>query len=286
MRPLLIGLLAFLLTAAAPRAQAPPAGSTPLVTGRVFNARDGAPLRRARVIITVAGRGGDPVFSGDDGRFVISHAPRPPFTVSVTNAGYIPGVTTPSAAQLLGPLTFGLTRSVAVDGRVVDSSGAPPTSGDAYVIARLLSTAAGGAAGAPTRFYTQTDQLGGYRLGGLAAGRYEITAIRIPLLQEVNATGPVEERLFGARETFDVARAVTVSIGPGEELRDVDFTVPGNPTRNCSTGPTVTAGSQATAGRIRGRVTGPTGQPLVCAQLHVKSAVATSDRSDEHTSEL
>src|SRR5687768_12898740 len=274
MRPLLIGLLAFLLTAAAPRAQAPPAGSTPLVTGRVFNSRDGAPLRRARVIITSPGRSGYPLYAGDDGRIVISGAPRSPFTLRVAKAGYIRAVMTPSVAQLAGPLTFGLTRSVAVEGRVVDSSGVPLAF--AYVTARLLSAAPGGSAGAPTQFYSDTDQLGGYRLGGLAAGRYEITAIRIAL-QQRTAGFSLEASLFGRRDALDVARAVAVSIGPGEELRDVDFTVPGGPTRNCSTGPTVTAGSQATAGRIRGRVTGPTGQPLVCAQLHVKSAVAASD---------
>jgi hypothetical protein len=181
---------------------------------------------------------------------------------------------TPSAAQLAGPLTFGLTRSVAVEGRVVDSSGAPLAF--AYVTARLLSAATGGSAGAPMRFYADTDQLGGYRLGGLAAGRYEITAIRIPL-QQRTAGFSLEASLFGPRDALDVARAVTVSIGPGEEVRDLDFTVPGGPTRNCSTGPAVTAGSQTTAGRIRGRVTGPTGQPLVCARLHVSSAVVSSD---------
>jgi protocatechuate 3,4-dioxygenase beta subunit len=276
MRPLLSGLLALLLIAAAARAQAPPAGATSLISGRVFNASDGAPLRRARVIITSAGRGSDPVFTGDDGRF-IADAPRRPFTVTVTKAGYIPVVMTPSAAQLAGPLTFGLTRSVAVGGRVVDSSGAPPTSGDAYVTARLLSAAAGGGTGAPTRFYAETDQLGVYRLGGLAAGRYEITAIRIPFLQKVNATGPVDEQLFGSRDSLDVARAVTVSIDPGDELHDLDFMIPAGPTRSCATASGVTAGSQTTTGRIRGRVTGPTGEPLVCAQLHAASAAGPND---------
>ena len=274
MRRLLIGLLALLLTAAAPRAQAPSARATPLLTGRVLNARDGAPLRRARVIVTAAGRVGDPVFTGDDGRFVISDAPRPPFTLTVAKAGYIPGVMTPSAAQLADPLTFGLTRSVAVEGRVVDSSGVPPIS--AYVTARLLSAAAGGGAGAPTRFYAETDQLGGYRLGGLAAGRYEITALRMSLQQRA-AAGSLQESLFGPRDSLDVARAVTVSIDPGDELHDVDFTIPGGPTRSCSTGPAATPGSQTRTGRIRGRVTGPTGEPLVCAQLHVLSAVVPSD---------
>ena len=273
-RPLLTGLLALLLTTAIPQAQAPPAAATPLITGRVVNARDGAPLRRARVNVTAAGRVGDPVFTGDDGRFIISDAPRVPLTVRVAKAGYIPGVMTPSAAQLAGPLTFGLTPSVAMEGRVVDSSGVPPIS--AYVTARLLSAAAGGGAGVPTRFYAEIDQLGGYRLGGLAAGRYEITAIRIPL-QQRTAGFSLEQTLFGPREALDVAPPVTVSIDPGDELRDVDFTIPGGPTRSCSTGPAVTPGPQTTAGRIRGRVTGPSGEPLVCAQLHVSSAVVPSD---------
>jgi hypothetical protein len=274
MRPLLTGLLAFLLTAAVPRAQAPPAGATPAISGRAVDARDEAPLRRARVSITVAGRAGDPVFTGDDGRFVIADAPRPPFTLTVAKGGYTPGVVTPSASQLTGPLTFALARSVAVMGRVVDSSGLPPLA--AYVTARLLSGAGSSASGAPRRFYTQTDREGGYRLGALAAGRYEITAIRIPFQQPAGA-GMLEERLFGSRDSLDVARAVTVSVGAGDELRDIDFVVPGGPTRSCSTGPGVGPGSPTATARIRGRISGPTGEPLVCSQVHVSSDAVWSD---------
>src|SRR5687768_16308523 len=103
MRSLLVGLLAFLLTAAVPRAQAPPAGATPQISGRVFDARDGAPLRRARVTITVAGRAGDPLFTDNEGGFVIADAPRT-FTLTVAKAGYTSAVVTPSAAQLASPL--------------------------------------------------------------------------------------------------------------------------------------------------------------------------------------
>jgi hypothetical protein len=273
MRPLVIGLLALLLTATVPRAQAPPT-ATP-ISGRVVDARNDAPLRRARVTITIAGRAGDPVFSGDDGRFVIREAPRGTFTITVAKGGYISAVLTPSAAQLTGPLTFGLTRSVAVEGRVVESSGAPPMS--AYVTARLLSPAPSGGAGAKTRFFTETDLLGGYRLGGLAAGRYEITAVRIPPLQRINGVGPLEERLFDSPGSFDVARAVTVSVDPGDELRDLDFSVPGATERGCSPGPGVISLSQTTTARIRGRVLGSAGEPLVCAQVHVSSVVGSSD---------
>ena len=166
-----------------------------------------------------------------------------------------------------------LTRGAAVMGRIVDGSGAPPTIG--YVTARLLPGTGGRAAGTPARFYAQADQLGAYRLGGLAAGQYEITAISIPVLQQLNAVGPLEDRLFGSRDSFDVARVVSVSLQPGEELRDIDFTVPGK-TRDCAAGPARPATQTGTA-RIRGRVTGPTGEPLVCAQIHVSSAAAASD---------
>jgi hypothetical protein len=267
MRPLLTGLLAFALTAAVPGAQTPPAGATLQISGRVVDARDGAPLRRARVTITSAGRAGDPVFTGDDGRFVISDAARLPFSLTVAKGGYTTAVVTPSAAQLAGPLQFALARSVAVMGRVVDGSGIPIAPTPAYVTARLLPGAASGGSGAQTRFYTQTDRLGAYRLGALAAGRYEITAIRLPPLQQVGA-GQLEATLFGSRDPFDVARVVTVSVNSGDELHDVDFTVPGT-RRSCETGPNTSPRAQTKSGRIQGRVTGPTGEPLACAQVTV-----------------
>lgn len=273
MRPLLIGLLAFPLTVSVPHAQAPPGNATlQQINGRVVDARTGAPLRRARVTLTISGRAGDPVFTGDEGRFVIE-APAPPFTVTVAKAGYTSSVVTPSAAELEVPLPFALARSVAVMGRVVDRSGFPAAPTGAYVTARLLPGAGSRESAAPTRFYAETDGLGEYRLGALAAGRYEITAIRIPALQRVNAVGPLEARLFGSTDSFDVARAVTVSIDPGEELHGVDFAVPGA-VHNCAPGPPVAAGSRTGTARIRGRVLGPTGEPLVCAQIHVSPDVA------------
>ena len=73
-----------------PRAQAPSASATPQqMSGRVVDARTGEPRRRARVTLTIAGRAGNPVFTGDEGRFVIADAPRPPFTVTVSKAGYM-----------------------------------------------------------------------------------------------------------------------------------------------------------------------------------------------------
>jgi hypothetical protein len=271
MRPLLLGLLAFALIAAVPRAQVPPAGLAPQLAGRVVDARDGAPLRRARVSITSAGRAGDPVFTGDDGRFILADAPRPPFTLTVAKGGYAPGVVTPSATQLSGPLQFALARSVAVMGRVVDSSGLPVPSTPAYITARLLSGAPSGGAGAQTRFFTQTDRQGTYRLGALPAGRYEITAIRIPPLQQV-AAGPLEQRLFGPRDAFDVARVVTVTLDPGDDLHDVDFTVPGT-TRSCETRSNLPSAAQTMPGRIQGRVTGQSGEPLACAQVHLSPGI-------------
>src|SRR5688572_12273952 len=273
MRPFLTGVLALLLAAAVLAAQNPPVPvAPPQISGRVLDASNGAPLRRARVIITAAGRAGDPVFTDDDGRFVAANAGRT-VTVTISKAGYTRVVVTPPAAQSAGPLQLALARSVAVMGRVVDRSGSPPFT--AYVAARLISTAPGGSAGAPTRIYTRTDQLGGYRLGDLAAGRYEITAIRSQLL-ELGGTA-LEEQLFGTRDSFDVARAVTVSLAVGDELRDVDFTVPGS-SRSCGTAP-AKPGSQKGTGRIRGRISGPAGEPLFCAQVHVSSAAAAGSGS-------
>jgi hypothetical protein len=183
----------------------------------------------------------------------------------------------PSAAQLTGPLQFALARSVAIMGRVVDRSGTPPRT-SVYVTARLLAAAANGGSGTQTRFYTETDRLGEYRLGALAAGRYDVTAIRIPFTQPT--TVPLEERLFGSRESLDVARVVTVSVDPGDERRAVDFTISGpSSMRGCAAAPAATPGAQ-TAARIRGRVFGSTGEPLVCAQVTVAPDVVPDVRTD------
>jgi protocatechuate 3,4-dioxygenase beta subunit len=265
-RPFILGWVG-VLTVALPEAQVPSAIPTRQITGHVSDARDGAPLRRARVTITIAGRVGDPVFSGDDGRFVIAEAPAPPFTLSVAKAGYTSNVVTPSAAQLVTPLQFALARSVAVTGRVVDSQGVPRSPGAPYVAARLLPDAAG-QPGVPTRFYTQADRLGEYRLGGLAPGRYEITAIGIPPLQELAVSGKLEDSLFGPRDSFNVARVVTVALEPGDEARNIDFVVPGG-SRSCDTKPGATQRPLTGGGRIQGRVLAASGELLVCAQVHI-----------------
>jgi hypothetical protein len=274
MRLLLPALIASLLTVTSATAQLQPAVASPPIAGRVVDAGTGAPLRRARVTVTVAGRAGEPVFTADDGRFVAGLAAAEA-TVTVSKAGYTTNVVTPSASQLAEPLQFVLARSAAVMGRVVEDAGSRPFSW-AYVTARLISDGGRTPAGPRTRAYTQTDQLGGYRLGALAAGRYEITAIRGPLL-EANGSA-LENQLFGPRDSLDVARVLTVTLAAGDELRDIDFTVPGS-TRDCGAG-LAKPGSPTGAARIQGRVTGPAGEPLVCAQVSLSSDAIPSVRTD------
>jgi hypothetical protein len=207
----------------------------------VSDARDDAPLRRARVNLVIGGTQVNDVFTDDGGRFELRNLQEGPAMVRVTKAGYAAAQVDVSTSRAGAELRFRLARSAAVMGRVVDSAGAPVAG--VQVSGRLVIGTADPAPRASTQFVTQTDRLGEYRLGGLPAGRYVLTA--------------------GPTAALESARASSLSLRPGDQLHSIDFTMAGI-SETCREEPSFSppAGGR---GSIAGRVTSASGEPIPCA---------------------
>ena len=177
MFPMVVTLrLALLLVIAAPLAGL--AQDAPLtVRGRVFAADNGSALPRARVTIVVDRDPGPPIYTDDQGRFTVAAPSAAAFTLSVVKAGYaamqLPLQREALATAPARDMAIALTRSAAVSGRVVD------TTGETVIGARVYADRVDPDATTAThlvKFNTATDDRGEYRLGGLPAGRYSVTA--------------------------------------------------------------------------------------------------------------
>jgi protocatechuate 3,4-dioxygenase beta subunit len=261
----LAGLVALLAGAGAYAHDAGPAPSI-AIRGQVVAATDEVPLRRALVVVSSGDRPVESIVTDDEGRFAISTVAATPLTVRASKAGYVAGLTTIAAGS--AEIRFSLARSAAVMGRVLDSYGAPVRS--AYVTGRLILPDSETATQS-MRFFTPTDRLGEYRLGSLPAGRYEVTAVRVPP-ELMDGTSKLETHLFGPPERLDLASGIsTLTLAPGAEAGNVDFTIPGS-SDSCPAGSSQKPAEGAVAGTIAGRVTGPSGEPLACAVVRFVAA--------------
>ena len=227
--------------------------SAAVIRGRVTETGAGIAIRGARLVLLRDGTS-TALVTDDNGAFVfpsVANASR--LTLRVTKAGYAGSVMT-LANGARGDLVIELSKAAAVVGQIIDSSGAPA----AGLTVRSRPIAPAPAQNTPplTIAVTDSDDLGEYRLGGLAAGRYEIDVVRMP------GPGPLEAVSAAAA----ITAASTIQVRAGDEV-GLDFTVT-DPSTPCgprlSTSP-VTAGTS----RISGRVVAATGEPLRCATVRI-----------------
>ena len=169
----------------------PPDGAG-VIAGQVLAADTGLPLRRA-VVHLGGSQHGRSVQTDADGRYAVTKLPPGTYTVMVTagphRANYLSmsyGATLPhgstfwlhsssksiklDAGQILDNINIGLPRAAAISGHVVDGFGEP--------VARVHVRALRVQRGQPmsqTEAGATTDDLGHYRLFGLAPGDYVVS---------------------------------------------------------------------------------------------------------------
>lgn len=186
---LVLGALCVLVTVAA-SAQQPPAPAptgTARVRGLVINGATGTPLRGAEV--QLSGDTFRQAETDETGRFEVANLPAGRYTIRATKGGYAPpGASTFTAdpgraftlvdGQTLNRDVTLLSGGV-ITGRVYDESGDPVTGLEVRVerytygpAGRQLATASSGA-GIP--FNQRTDDLGEFRVFGLAPGEYIVS---------------------------------------------------------------------------------------------------------------
>jgi len=252
-------LTAALLARALPPPARPMPADTGLIRGRVVDAA-GQPIVDA--IVTLGGRGGPPdrVLVDTRGRFVFRALPAGTFSLVASRPGDVGGgpdqrnpAGTPRPVELAGgqaldDVTLRLWAAGALTGTVTDAAGGPAPNVDVHVFRRALVegrwTLTAGAS-------TSTDDLGHYRLDGLATGDYAIAARpdRHPdtsLLVSILNANPAEaadmmsaftatsgvpatdDRVRPSWLTFypdaiDPAGATLVNVRPGTERERVDL---------------------------------------------------------------
>jgi hypothetical protein len=154
------------------------------IRGRVIAAENRQPLRRA--LVSPVPRGVPPALTDDEGRFELGDADYVT-SVTVTKGGYAP--TTVEVKEIVKSekeTEIPLSRGAAIAGRVVRSSG-EPVAGAPVRATRADKADAKNQNGRIENWEATTDDLGEFRIGGLAAGRYSVSPLRTATRAELSA---------------------------------------------------------------------------------------------------
>ncbi len=205
------------------------------VEGRVVNGVSGEPLRKVTLTLRRMAADAESLVSTSDpeGRFVFENVEPGTYQLTAERAGFLrqaygsrtlpyPGTPiTLSAGQHLRDLEFKLLPQGVISGRVVDEEGEPVP----QVQVMALRTG-GGRAGASMRGGAMSNDVGEFRIAGLAPGRYHLRAMPMSFgrffaeaVRPGNPNAPEE----GFRPTYypgttDRAGAAVIEVGAGQEV--------------------------------------------------------------------
>lgn len=243
---------------------------TARLSGRVTALDTGRPIRRA--VVRAAGpelREGKSVSTDADGRWELGEIPAGRFTVSVSKGGYVTlsyGQQRPFEAgkavdvadgQSVAKLDVALPRGSAITGRVVDEFGEPVANARVSPLRfrvmngqrRLVTFGTG----------DTTDDLGQFRLHGLAPGDYYVSAQP----SGFNLFGASDDRI-GYSQTFypgvlNAGEATRVPLALGQEAQNILITL--SPSRVATLAGTATnsAGKPIPQGIVMLREASPAG---------------------------
>lgn len=218
------------------------------VEGRITNSLTGEPVRKAQVMLRRAeARPQAPLTATTDagGRFVLQNVEPGRYRVDAERNGYVRGnfngrsisrsgmTINVAAGQEMKGLDLKLTPQAVITGRVLDEEGEPVANANVQCLKyqylrgkRQLAPAGSG----------NTNDLGEYRLFGLAPGRYFLSAQIWGMQQALAAAavgaGAVSQRPAGPEEAYvptyyprtnDPAAASPVQLNPGDTARGIDL---------------------------------------------------------------
>jgi protocatechuate 3,4-dioxygenase beta subunit len=228
-------------------AQAPPGvvQDRCALEGRVLKSTTGEPLRRVQVYLMRAEGGRGQAYgttTDESGRFALKEVVPGRYRLSADRNGYLrqeygqrgpnrPGtILNLEPGQHLKDVTMRLSPFSVIAGRVVDEAGEAAANvrvqalRESHERGRRRLVPAGGAT---------TNDLGEYRIFGLAPGRYYLNA---QSMQAWNMAGVIEQappgRTSNSEENYvsfyypgvlDASQAQPIEVGPGGEVRGVDF---------------------------------------------------------------
>ena len=230
-------VIATMLAAVLAVAQAADQSSGRLM-GQVVEQGSRTPIANARVMVFSMARpqAGPPQIleatSDADGRFTLDSLLPGAYRVQASKAGY--AMQTFDAQQLIVEVLPGqtregvavsLSRGGAIAGHVMDSAGAPEAEVQVMAMRRMPGGPAGGGMFVPAGPGAQTNDLGEYRLYGLAPGEYYVQASPRPSMGMFNVASPratiVVPTYYPSVRTMDSAQMITVAAG--ETIPAVDI---------------------------------------------------------------
>jgi hypothetical protein len=156
------------------------------IRGRVVSADTGAPIRRAQVRISGPDVGSKAALTDAEGRYEFRELPAGRFSLTGTKSGYVTvqyGQTRPfeqgrqielADKQALDKADINLPRGSVISGRIVDEYGEPVA--EAMVTAMRQTWVGGRRRLVPAGRFSQTNDLGQYRMYGLPPGDYYVSA--------------------------------------------------------------------------------------------------------------
>lgn len=213
------------------------------VSGVVVKMADGTPLKNAIVQLTSNEDQGHTIAArtGADGTFALINIPAGKYGLVVSRSGYVAAEygqqkpSDPGAMLSLSPgqekksLLFKLMPAAVIAGRVLDEDGEPMQHSQVTAAKEVYNQ---GRRTLATRAMASTDDLGQFRLFGLAPGRYFVSAM------DPQWRNPIGDREFlpasqrgqerGSTKTYypgtaDPAKAAAISVREGEEVPGADI---------------------------------------------------------------
>jgi protocatechuate 3,4-dioxygenase beta subunit len=237
-------------------AQAAPAAEPPgRVSGRVTVEGAGTPLAGVRVMLMptappTSPRGLPPqALTDQDGRYIFDRIAAGTYRVTAEKSGYAPLADmnrAPTLAVTAGqPVTFDLhlRKGAVIAGRILDARGEPVTDARIIVLRRMTPPAGAPAfrnmprlipAGGQSQ---QTNDLGEYRVAGLAPGEYFVAAAPRPVGMFGGPGAPAMSPPSTGRSarttvattyypgTTDQAAAQPIAVAAGAEVGNISFAV-------------------------------------------------------------
>lgn len=233
--------------------------SSGTVSGQVVTA-DHRPLARARVELATSRSTRLSVLTDTSGRFVFRGVPADRYTVAASLPGYLPAteaskgmVVQVGDGQVVRDIEIHLVRGGVLAGLVTDPAGAPVVSGTVRIM-RQLSDHGGFGQGVTTH----TDNRGAFRMWGIPAGTYVVSA---------TATSPTDRRSgVDVSETLypgttSAADALAITLKAGDEVGGIDFSLTSVPPRE---------GTSAIRGVITGVVYTDAGSPAAGMRVEAR----------------
>lgn len=207
------------------------------IRGRVLDLESGRPLRRARVSVQTALPGERPraAITDSDGRFDLRRLPAGRYTLQASKPGFAnapygrPGTRTPGRTidladgQLVDGITVSLPKGAVITGRVVDEEGEALS--EVTVVALQYQSVGGKRRLMPVNGAARANDLGIFRLPGLAAGEYFVSSTYLSPgadleVEEGGERGNYAPMYFPGTASFSEAQ--TVRVRAGEEV-NADF---------------------------------------------------------------